>query len=292
MKTTKRAARCEAGLAAACLLASVAGAAGQHYPAGAEGIKAASLPPPGLYLRDYTFFYHADRFDGGPPGDFSVSALINAPRLIWMTEFKLLGANYGMDLIVPLGYQRVKADVFGASQDECGIGDIQIEPLLLAWHGQRFDAAAGYAVWAPTGDYDHRQPVNPGKGFWTHMLTGGATWYLDQQKTIALSALCRYEISHERDGDDVEPGDVFTLELAASKTVAEGVDLGIAGYWQQEVTESTGASSRAQVFALGPEVNIFWPKAGLFTSFRYQHEFSANDRTEGDQFAITLTKPF
>ena len=104
--------------------------------------------------------------------------------------------------------------------------------------------------------------------------------------------LAKTIISHEQDGTDITPGDMFTLELAASKTVAEGVDLGIAGYWQQEVTESTGASSRSQVFAIGPEANIFWPKAGLFTSFRYQHEFSANDRTEGDQFVLTLTKPF
>jgi hypothetical protein len=39
----------------------------QHYPAGSEGIKAASLPPPGFYFEDYNSFYYSDRtpgFDG------------------------------------------------------------------------------------------------------------------------------------------------------------------------------------------------------------------------------------
>lgn len=296
MKTAHRSTWFTAAIATAALLASAAGVAAlppsPHYPAGAEGIRAATLPPPGIYLRDYTFFYHADRLDGGPPGHFSLAALINAPRLIWMTDLKLLGADYGMDLIVPFGCQRVKIEALGSSRDDCGIGDIQIEPLLLAWHGERFDAAAGYALWAPTGDFDPGEPEHLGRGFWTHMLTGGATCYLDADKTFALSALCRYEISTDQDDTDVEPGDVFTLELAASKTVAEGVDLGIAAYWQQEVTESSGEPARAQVFAIGPEASIFWPKAGLFTSFRYLHEFSANRRPEGDQFVLTLTKRF
>ena len=32
---------------------------GGHYPAGAEGIKGASLPPPGVYFRDYNIGYFA-----------------------------------------------------------------------------------------------------------------------------------------------------------------------------------------------------------------------------------------
>ena len=31
-----------------------------HYPPGIEGIKGASLPPPGFYLRDYNYAYFAE----------------------------------------------------------------------------------------------------------------------------------------------------------------------------------------------------------------------------------------
>jgi hypothetical protein len=54
-----------------------------HYPVGAEGIKGGSLPPPGVYFRDYNFFYFADNFKDGPP-QFDIFAYINAPRLIWI----------------------------------------------------------------------------------------------------------------------------------------------------------------------------------------------------------------
>src|SRR5688500_16706232 len=78
-----------------------------HYPSGAEGVKGATLPPPGFYLRDYNLFYYADRFPGGPPG-FEALAYINGPRLIYMTEYKILGANYGLDLLVPFYYGDVE----------------------------------------------------------------------------------------------------------------------------------------------------------------------------------------
>jgi hypothetical protein len=42
----------------------------------------------------------------------------------------------------------------GLDNDEFGLGDIQIEPLLLAWHLKQFDFAGGYAVWAPSGAFD------------------------------------------------------------------------------------------------------------------------------------------
>ena len=34
-----------------------------HYAPGVEGIKAASLPPPGVYFRDYSYFYTADQLN-------------------------------------------------------------------------------------------------------------------------------------------------------------------------------------------------------------------------------------
>ena len=34
-----------------------------HYAPGVEGIKGASLPPPGVYFRDYNYFYWADQLN-------------------------------------------------------------------------------------------------------------------------------------------------------------------------------------------------------------------------------------
>lgn len=263
-----------------------------HYPAGAEGIKGGSLPPPGVYFRDYNFFYTANRFKDGPP-DFSIFAYINAPRVIWMTDWKILGADYGMDLIVPFGDLDWK--VMGTRDSYFGLGDIQIEPLLLSRHFKQFDLSGGYAVWAPTGDYSPSRPDLISKGFWSHMLTLGGTWYPDEEKTWALSLLNRYEICHQQEQTDTDPGQVYTLEWGFSKNINKTVDVGVIGYYQQQVTEDSGPLATSKLdrkVGLGPEINVVWPKLALFTSLRYAYEFAARERPEGHLVTLTLTKRF
>jgi len=263
----------------------------QHYPAGAEGIKAASLPPPGIYLRDYNFFYSADRFKDGPP-DFRLFGYINAPRLIWMTDATVLGANYGMDIIVPFGDLNYK---LGGWHNYFGLGDIEVEPLLLSWHLDQFDFSAAYAFWAPTGDYRMDRPDMLAQGFWSHMLTLGATWYPDAEKTIAVSLLNRYEFAHEQDLTHTSPGQVYTLEAGISKTVITNLDVGIIGYYQQQTTTDSGALADSMLdrkLGVGPEVSGFCSELGIFASLRYGYEFGARDRPEGHLITLTLTKRF
>jgi Protein involved in meta-pathway of phenol degradation len=263
-----------------------------HYPAGAEGIKGASLPPPGVYFRDYNFFYTADNFKDGPP-QFDIFAYINAPRLIWMTDLKILGANYGMDIIVPFGYLDWK--VMGSRNSYFGLGDIQIEPVLLSWHFKQFDLSAAYAVWAPTGDFSPSRPDLLSKGFWSHMLTLGGTWYPDKEKTWAVSLLNRYEFCHEQEQTHINPGQVYTVEWGFSKSLRKTIDVGIIGYYQQQVTKDSGATATTKLdrkVGIGPEISAVCPKLGLITSLRYAYEFAAVERPEGHLVTLTLTKRF
>ena len=263
-----------------------------HYPAGSEGIKGASLPPPGVYLRDYNLFYFADKFKDGPP-NFEILAYVNAPRLIWITNQEILGANYGMDVIMPFGYMDWKA----GAQDEhhLGIGDIEVEPVLLSWHFKQFDLAAGYGFWIPSGDYDPSRPDLIAKGFWSHMLTLGSTWYPDQEKTWAVSLLHRYEFCHEQTKTHIDPGQVYTLEWGLSKSLRPGVDVGLIGYYQQQTTKDSGRTETGRLdrkLGFGPEISAFCPKLGLITSLRYAYECAAVERAQGHLIALTLTKPF
>jgi hypothetical protein len=61
-----------------------------HYVAGVEGIKGSSLPPPGLYLRDYNFLYESGRLNDGNgskvgPADAKAFIYANVPRVLWIT---------------------------------------------------------------------------------------------------------------------------------------------------------------------------------------------------------------
>ena len=97
-----------------------------------------------------------------------------------MTPVKILGADYGMDAIVPFAYLDYTA--MGNRRDYFGVGDIEVEPLLLSKHYQQFDLSGGYAFWAPTGDYVTSRPDFISKGFWSHMLTLGGVCTLIRRR--------------------------------------------------------------------------------------------------------------
>ena len=266
-----------------------------HYPAGVEGVKAASLPPPGFYARDYNYFYWSDnlKIKGGPP-NADLFAYIQAPRLIWISDFKVLGGFYGADVLVPFAYQNLK--VGGSSASTFGLADICVEPITLSWHPKQFDFAVGYAFWAPSGNCSRPtspNPISPGKGFWTQMLTAGATWYPDEAKTWSVSLLNRYEFNQENTYTDSTPGQYFTMEWGVAKSFRKTIDLGMAGYYQLQTTKSTGgaAGDMTWVVGLGPEINLVCPKLGLITSIRYVYELASHDQPQGNMVNITFTKP-
>jgi hypothetical protein len=282
---------------AAVLLSLTLAVQAQHYPPGAEGLKAATLPPPGFYLRDYNLFYYSDRVndtDGDEvPVNFEAMVYAQAIRPIWITDLKILGASYGMDVLVPIFYKDF--EVGGQSDSTFNLGDIFLEPITLSWHGDQYDAAVGYGVWAPTGEYDPDELVNPGSGFWGHMFTLGGTYYFDQTKTWSASVLGRYEINTENPDTDVTPGQYLTIEWGLGKSVTKTIEVGVVGYYQKQITESDGPGTSddlASVASAGPEISAFCPKLKLFTSLRYLYEFTAANRPQGHTVSLTLTKVF
>lgn len=264
-----------------------------HYVPGVEGIKAASLPPPGWYVRDYNVGYYANQLNGSRGSDLNVPGLevgiyANVPRVIWITETKVLGGYLGFDALVPLTYKSISAG--GAGSDSFGVGDLFAE-ATLSWHTKQFDFSFGAGSWMPTGDAPPPAVV-AGNGYWTPMLTAGATWYMDAEKTWAISALNRYEFNIEHDDMVLTPGQAYTLEWGLSKTLNKTIDVGVVGYYQQQVTQDSAQDVRDRVAAVGPEISVAFPKPMLFVSLRYLYEFMAEDRLQGHTFGLTLTKRF
>jgi hypothetical protein len=173
-----------------------------HYVNGVEGIKGSSVPGPGFYYRIYNVLYNADTLADNEGNelnvDFDVTVIASAHRFIWVTPVKILGADFLMDTTIPLIYTDFSIGAAGISDSELGLGDICIEPFALSWHGSRYDAAFGLSAYVQVGHYDKNEPASPGKDFWTTMITLGATYYLDMEKTWFLSILSRYEIHSNR----------------------------------------------------------------------------------------------
>jgi hypothetical protein len=272
-----------------------------HYVPGVEGIKAASLPPPGFYVRDYNVFYFSHQLNGPDghgidPADAKAFIYANVPRLIWITPVQVLGGNLGFDALLPLQYTDLQVNTpMGRFNDSTfGIGDFFAESTL-SWHVEHFDVAVGYGVWAPTGDSAPPPSTLAGSGFWSQMITAGATWYPDKEKKFSVSALSRYEFNTINGDTGVRPGQAYTLEWGLGYAPCKTAELGIVGYYQQQTTDNSppgAVSTKDHVVALGPEISVVWPKIGLITSLRYLYEVAAVDRLQGQTVTLTFTKRF
>ena len=124
-----------------------------HYVPGSEGLFAATLPPPGIYLRDYNAFYFASQANNaagnelkGPNPKAFVYAQV--PRLIWITDLQVLGGNIGVDGLAPFTYKSLEAGPF--KDATFGMGDPFVE-ATWSKHTKQFDFALGFGVWMPTG---------------------------------------------------------------------------------------------------------------------------------------------
>lgn len=272
-----------------------------HYVPGVEGIKGASLPPPGVYLRDYSVFYFANRLNDGSgneiaPADAQAFIFANVPRVLWITDQKFLGGSVGVDALLPLQYTSLEANTPGGPFDDStfGVGDFFAE-ATLSWHKPQADLSLAYGIWAPTGDSSPNLTTRAGLGYWTHMFTAGATWYPDKEKKWSLSVLNRYEINTEKADTSITPGQALTVEWGLGYALKPTIEVGLAGYGQFQTTKDSGAGAgdgKDQVIAVGPEISTVCPKLGVLISLRYLCEVVAEERLQGNTVALTLTKRF
>jgi hypothetical protein len=269
-----------------------------HYVPGVEGIKGSSLPPPGWYVKDYNYFYKAGQVNDTSGDEIAAAGFdsfvyANIPRVIWITDTKLLGGFVGVDALLPIVSQQAQVNA-PWSDKSFGIGDFFAEGTL-SWHPKQFDLAIGTGFFAPTGNSASPPTTAIGNGYWTFMQTAAATWYIDAGKTWAVSALSRYEFNLESRETHITPGQAYTLEWGISKTLGKVNDLGVVGYYQAQVTTDSGNGAsgvRDRAAAVGPEYSVVFPDHMLFVSIRYLYEFMAVSRAQGHAVTVTITKRF
>jgi len=291
---------------AACALLALAATGAQaagHYVAGVEGSQAASVPPPGMYYLGYLVNYNIDDFripgtSDNLPGHNSGTVTALANRFVWITNYKLLGADYGMEAIVPVMRTSLTVNAAGISDSRTGVGDVYVGPLVLGWHGSNWDAVAAAGMWLDTASNTVGDPTSPGKGYKSTMLTGGATYYFDQQKTISGSALFRYEYHGKKD-NGVRPGDQLSMEWGVGKNYG-AYSLGVVGYSQWQLSNDKGAAAqdgKAERHALGAEVTYPVASAGIILKGAAYKEYSVQGggnpaEPKGNLYRLTLVKPF
>lgn len=289
-------AACAAVLGSALPVAQAAG----HYVAGVEGQQAASVPPPGTYYLGYLVHYDIDSFRApgsrdALPGDNSGTVTALANRLAWISPHKLLGADWGMETIVPVLRKSLQIGAVGFDARDSGVGDVYLGPLVLGWHGPAWDAVAAAGVWLDNAS--SATSAAPGNGYRSTMLTLGGTLHSDATRIASASALMRYEINGRNDAG-FRPGRQVTLEWGVGRQVGP-VQLGLVGYqqWQVGRDEGAGASDvKSARHALGAEV--VWPRMdiGLILKGAFYREYRAQGGSgpepRGSLLRATVIKPF
>lgn len=284
--------------AAACcglmLLAAQAAIAGGHYPAGVEAYKASNMITEGGFYKMYNVFVTADKFMGNNGKKLNSNKVDVYTQLhrfgFHLGRIEAIGADVIMDFAVPLTFQRIKTR--GWTDSQSGIGDMLFEPILLSWHGERFDALTTVSFFLPTGHYD-RNEFSVGKDYWSIIPTVGLVYYLDEAKSWTVSALGRYEINTEH--DNLRDGDSVILEWAIGKNFGS-FDLALAGADKVQVRDDSGSNAvkgqRDRSHAIGPEfvyTNADW---GMQFSLRSLWHYKAANDVKGNMTTLSIVKPF
>ena len=264
-----------------------------HYVPGVEGIKGASVPPPGTYYRGYVVQYDIDTLTDNQgdsvPGRNTGTVTALANRFIYITEKKLLAADYGIETIIPVQHTSLDFKAAGIDDSKTDLGDIYLGPVVLGWHGQQWDGVFAAGLWLDNASSS--KPASAGLGYKSLMLTLGGTYFLDTAKSWSFSALSRYEINGDKKG--LDQGDSFLVEWGAGKRLDNGIELGLVGYngWQLDNNEKQ-PNAKKQKHAVGIETGYFWGNLGVGVNAAYLNEYKTKNSTEGDMFRLQFTKAF
>ncbi len=283
-------------IVAAALSALVGAHAEGHYVPGVEGIQAASVPPPGLYYLGYMANYNAEQFkqpgtSNALPGDNKATIFALANRLAWISNTRVLGADFGMETIVPVQSTSLTLNAAKISDTQSGFGDVYLGPLVLGWHGSNWDAVGAAGFWLKSAESS--SPASAGKGFASTMLTGGATYYFDAAKSISGSALMRYEINDSK-SNGIKPGDQISLEWGFAKVLGT-TQVGLVGYDQMQMSSDSGtgaSSNKSERHAIGAEVVLPLMGSGVILKAAAYREYKAQAGTGAEPMGNLLRFTF
>ncbi len=270
-----------------------------HYTPGALGLNAATLPPPGFHWTAYNMYYTSDTLhdDNGNdiPVDLDLEVFASAHQFTYMTSKKILGADYGFDMIIPL--VNVDIEMVGVDESSFGIGDIFFEPFVLGWHTPRWDVSIAAGVHTPTGESG--DPSSVGKGYYSFMETLGATYYFDEGKTWSASVLTRWLQNTENEDTDITPGAEVVAEYGLTKAFpskTQIISAGLVGYSYGQLTEDSGTGASDDKYsghAFGPEIKYMgFAPFPWQVALRYQVEYETKNTTEGTNICLQLIGSF
>jgi len=298
------------GLTLAIAFLWIGPAQAQHidYILGTGGLLMVQQAPPGIYFNNQPSYFFAGSSSALKSLNINagLDVFLDLTTIGWTTPLTVLGANYGMNVTIPLVHTNGSLDLstdnnpfqVGRSKSALGTSSIYVEPINFGWHTPVFDAITSFGFFAPAGSYNPNMLVNTGLGRWAEMFSLGGTGYSDPQRTWSIALEWRYLTHQSQQGIDLRAGDDFVLEGGAGRkfdTVIGQVNVGLVGYWQ--ITDTSGSAVRpvlqgvrANVYALGPEVAATTEYGRYY--LRFLSEFGAAKTPQGHEIVAGVALAF
>lgn len=274
------------------------------YIAGFMNVRDMAKMQPGLDIILYDYYVWTNSFadrDGVKYDEISlgtntsigldINTFAIAPAFYWGSKFTLLGGATYVAGIAPNYYSantNIVMNHEGLSQSGksnlSGFGDLFVQPLGLSWGWTHFDAMLAYAFTAPTGRYEPGADDNIGMGFWANQFQGFGYWYPNESQKSAFMLGLTYELISKVKGEELKPGNRFTLEYGFSQYLTDRLEVSVIGGNNWQVTDDTGddvfwdPSYHDRKATLGFSA-AYWPiKNRLYVAGKYMFDYGARQR--------------
>jgi hypothetical protein len=191
-------------------------------------------------------------------------------------------ASAALSLTGPLG----NTIALSRTQDLTSFGDI-IPQVALKWN----QGVNNFMVYGtgdiPVGDYDPNRLANLGIGHGAIDFGGGYT-YFNPKTGNEFSGVAGFTYNFKNTDTQYQNGIDFHFDWGASHFATKQLQLGLVGYYLQQVTDDFGAPAalggfRSRVAAVGPQIGYLFPVGDLqgYVNVKAYKEFAAQNRPDG-----------
>jgi len=193
--------------------------------------------------------------------------------------------------------------------DQSGLGDLEVSPVLHWEIGDHQAVTFAPTVVLPTGNYSVTRRVNTGYGNFYTFRPSVQYSFVGDGWDVGGRAVFSFNTRNKDNG--YYSGNMFNFDWQAMAFVSDDWRVGLQGYFVRQLSRDTQdlsgftateisqrnlrkeiiSGNKTSVNAIGPAVGWLMNGGEMMVEGKFLREFSARNRTEGQAFWLTVSKP-
>jgi len=193
--------------------------------------------------------------------------------------------------------------------DQSGLGDLEVSPVLHWEIGDHQAVTFAPTVVLPTGNYNVSRRVNTGYGNFYTFRPSVQYSFVGDGWDVGGRAVLSFNTRNKDNG--YFSGNMFNFDWQAMAFVSDDWRVGLQGYFVRQLSRDTQdlngfsateisernlrkeiiSGNKSSVNAIGPAVGWLMNGGEMMVEGKFMREFNARNRTEGQAFWLTVSKP-